>query len=85
MGPYSSEEDAEEENPHLQQTHIHLLNTRDRNKARRILKDRMQGGSESHSGSDSMASDEPINNSPSLVQRFRDLIQPARNNDEDED
>ncbi len=40
-GPYESEEDAEEATDHLGQTTLHHLHTRQHDKARRILRERV--------------------------------------------
>jgi hypothetical protein len=88
-GPYMSQREAEDATNHLRQVQVHILHTRQHDKARRILKARMQGGGGEEGGfAGGMPphADEPMPSSPGLVQRFRDLIQPPRkDSDYDED
>jgi hypothetical protein len=77
-GPYMSEDEAVDATEHLTRTRIHILDTRQHDKARRILRDKVRG-----SGGGSMHSDEPLEPRSSLASRFSDFIR--KRNDDDED
>ena len=70
-GPYESEGDAEEATSHLSQTDIHKLSTRQHDKARRELRQRM---AESGASRGRMASDEPLPERRSLAGRLADRV-----------
>jgi hypothetical protein len=89
-GPYMGEDEAENATDHLSHTKVHMLPTRQHEKARRMLRDRMQGGGRERDddhddGGVAMHSDEPIANRSSLIQRFRDMITPPRKDDAEGD
>lgn len=83
-GPYMSQQEALDATAHLRQTQVHLLHTRQHDKARRILKARLRGGGGQDEGS-AMASDQPMASRSSLISRFRDMVRPARNDEDMED
>ena len=74
-GPYMTAEEATDATAHLRNVQVHLLHTRQHDKARRILKDKMQGGGNSGGFNQGMThSDEPLEPRSSLAARFRDLV-----------
>lgn len=77
-GPYMTEEEARDATAHLRNTQIHVLKTRQHDKARRILKARMQsGGGEDQSSR--MAADEPTPELPrSFGDSFREFVTQSR-------
>lgn len=82
-GPYMTADEAQDATSHLSRTQVHVLHTRQHDKARRILRTKMmQGGG---GGQYAPHSDEPMDR-PSMAQRFRDLLKPkARDEYEGDD
>jgi hypothetical protein len=71
-GPYESETDAEDATEHLSQTQFHRLHTRQHDKARRLLRERMSHG-RSPRHSDEPADDEEREH-PGAMDRIRGML-----------
>jgi len=74
-GPYESEGDAEDATEHLSQAVLHRLHTRQHDKARRILRDRLSHAARpSRPTSDEPEHDEGQHDRPRPIDRIRGMM-----------